>query len=133
MAKELSYSINGERYCDLESIKDNIASNNQVGDVLTIFIGENEDIPSASDFVPDVVELMGEAAGDEYGECAEDYVDCTKEQGEELQSAILKLVDEWADKHKLQPRFWNVGNTKEVAIRVTDKEGNWEEVPHGGA
>lgn len=58
----------------------------------------------SSQFVPDgswVIEDMGQRAGDEVGEAAEDWPDVPKEKEEEL----TKLLEDWADKN-IPCRMW---------------------------
>lgn len=82
------------------------------------FIAENEPSPRASRFFPDaqsVIENMQESTYDDYGESADDWLsDVTRDQRAELHEALAKAVDEWADKHGLQPTFFTVKNVEAV-------------------
>ena len=74
-----------------------------------------------------MLEHMTEAAYDESGDWAEDWLqDCTNGQTEDLACQIYELVNQWADVYKLQPKFGTVENVKEIRIRITSEEGDWE-------
>lgn len=71
----------------------------------------------------DTVEYMQERAYDEAGEFAEDWLaDVTKEQEAELHDAIVKAINEWADKHGLHPTFYTVENTEAHVVTEADVE-----------
>jgi hypothetical protein len=71
----------------------------------------------------DTVGYMQELAYDEAGEFAEDWLaDVTKEQEAELHDAIVKAINEWADKHGLHPTFYTVENTEAHVVTEADVE-----------
>ena len=51
------------------------------------------------------------------GEWAEDWDDSTKEQREELEQEVKKVMGAWLDRHKLRPRFFNIGNDHKYQMR----------------
>lgn len=54
---------------------------------------------------------------DDYaGEWAEDWDGSTKEQREELEQGVRKVMAEWLDRHKLRPRHFNVVNIMEYHV-----------------
>lgn len=74
----------------------------------TIHIGANVAPPPPEDafFANDWLEQV--SCQDEYsGEWAEDWCGETKEQREELEAAVRKVMADWLDRHKLRPQFWN--------------------------
>ena len=55
---------------------------------------------------------------DEYsGEWAEYTLATTKEQREELEAEVRKLMAAWLDRHDLRPNFFNVQNAERVEPR----------------
>ena len=64
-----------------------------------------------------IIERLGMAADDEVGEVAEDWLtDVTKEQSEELEAEVLKVVNAWLDKHHLNPTFYKIEPIRYVTI-----------------
>jgi len=120
---EFIYSINNEefRYGSWEEALE-YAWDDSVDsdiDVFTIYEGEIK-TAKASNYAPGwPAEGLGEAAYDEVGDASEDWPGETKEQGADLESIIKKAVDEWADKHDLQPKFGLVKNVKTRNYRMT--------------
>lgn len=63
----------------------------------------------AGDFAFFDVSSLGEnAAEDGHGDWVDNWPDSTAEQDSELESAIEDAVNAWADKHGLQPTFYEV-------------------------
>jgi len=56
------------------------------------------------------------------GDHAEDWGRCTKEQRDELEMAVRKVMAEWLDHHKLRPDFFNITNVTrhEVPPKVSE-------------
>lgn len=60
---------------------------------------------------------------DEYSsEWAEDWDTSTKEQREELEYAVRKVMAEWLDRHCLRPTFWLIEKAKKY-IKAGEKWG----------
>ena len=129
--KDIYYSSDEETF-NYESIDEAICdvfeSENSfsVGDIITVYSGEPVK-RAASYFVRDIHEDMNERAYDEAGEWGEDYPECNKEQRDELQKMVNAAVDEWADKHNLQPKFYGIKNQKEIKAKLLNLEtGDYE-------
>lgn len=97
-----------------------------VGNVISIWVGDCT-TQKASHYTPDIVDDMSNAAYDACDEFAGGWPHSTAEQENELNAAIQKVVDEWADKHGLQPKFGTVSNCKEIKFRLTKVDlENWD-------
>lgn len=121
--KELHYSTNEEsfNYDDIHDAAEDALYDLKVGDTATIWVGEKED-NKASDFVRDITEDMGERAYDDIGEVSDMWPDSTVLQNEELQQAVDKLVDEWANKYNLHPTFFKITNVKKLTLELTNAD-----------
>lgn len=63
-----------------------------------------------------VIDTLRDQAYDFGGEYADSYLDSvSKEAEKELTEQLTKAFDEWANKHKEQPRFYNIQKMKEIA------------------
>ena len=125
---EKVYSTNEEiySYSDLDecvtNFIDEISEEDfKVGYIFSVYEGVSSHY-KASDFAPSYIcEGMGERADDE---CHEDYAgewpDASKEQELELLVEVKKLIDGWADKHDLHPKFYRVRDTGEISIKITN-------------
>ena len=124
----LVYSTNGEEFnYDFEEAVERAFDefDVKVGDTITIYSGEKVQ-KKASDFVTYISEAMSEGAYEELPEWCDTWPDSTKEQDSELEAAMRKLVDEWADKHNLQPTFYGVTNTRELNLILTSDDGDFK-------
>lgn len=87
----------------------------------TIWTGEI-DREQAATFAPDaddLIDTMMNRAYEDSGEWAEDWLmTVTPEQKAELTTSIKSIVNEWADKHGHQPKFFHVVNIE--AHKVPD-------------
>jgi len=99
----------------------------KVGDIRVIHSGEAVKF-SASSFVREMTEDMGERAYDEVGEHAIDWPDCNKKQQDELESTVNQAVDSWANKYNLHPRFWGIKNIKEIKLKFVGGDDDFYEV-----
>ena len=98
----------------------------KVGDVVTVYEGDAVRF-KAGDFSGWNLDHITNAAYDEGGEYAEDYLSgVTKEQEAELDKMVEDAVNAWADKHGLQPTFYRVINAKEVQARHTGGDEGYE-------
>lgn len=80
---------------------------------------------SASYYFPHGSELIEMAAERPYDVCVETngwLEKVSTVQTDELSAAIDKVVNAWADRHNLHPRFWqSTGSGKEIVVRpLTD-------------
>lgn len=67
--------------------------------------------------VDSILERMQEWAYDDVGDFASDYLDdVTDEMKEELDV----LICAWANKHDISPKFFHVGNVKEVSFDIPE-------------
>jgi len=98
------------------------------GEVITIYEGERGAGYSASQWTPDMVEYLGERAADDAGEVAYDWPPANKQQCAELQAAVEKVVEDWAARHKLEPTFFEIVNVREIKVRLTSEDGDFEVV-----
>lgn len=65
-----------------------------------------------------IIEWLQEQAYDEFGEVTEDWLDyITKEQREDLNNRLLKVVLEWLKDCKEQPTFYRVEPFDELTIQ----------------
>ena len=90
-----------------------------IEEVLEVEICEKHNF-TFSDFldVSGMLEKISEEAYDNAGECAEDYLsDVTGEMESELKNLIL----DWANRHNLEPRFYEIG--KVVETRYINVDG----------
>jgi len=99
---------------------------NKIGDVITLWEGEAVPL-SASRFTPPMADYLTERAYEEHGEYAEAWK-FSKEEEKSLQDAVDALVDEWATKNNMHPRFYKVTNVQPFQIRFTDEDGGCEVV-----
>ena len=122
------YSTNDEIYsysdlyeCATDFIDQIDDEDFKVGYVFSI--SEGVSVPyKASDFAPPhICAEMGERFDDE---CHEDYAgewpEANKEQEAELLLNVKKIIDDWADRHDLHPKFYRVKDTREIFIKILD-------------
>ncbi len=65
--------------------------------------------PTPSTSAECVIEQIQADMYEEYGECAEQYLDdVTKEQTDQLDVELNKVIDTWIEKYGLQPNFYGV-------------------------
>ena len=67
--------------------------------------------------VDSILERMQEWAYDDMDDFASDYLDdVTQEQKDEL----AQLISDWANKHNISPKFFSVGNVKEILVDIPE-------------
>lgn len=123
------YSHNEEDYSfsDLDECAESAFNDNtelKVGDIITIYEGEAIK-PSASEFLPQIGDLILEQASDEMGEYAESW-EFSNEDDQSLQEALSKAVDEWAESTGNQPLFYRVTDVKQIRVRFINEDGECE-------
>jgi len=70
-----------------------------------------------------LIEWSQEAAYDEVGEYADSWLDgVTEEQKDDLRA----VMDEWATRHGLQPKFHSVKRTGKITVVVLNEDGDWK-------
>lgn len=119
---EIYYSTDECAYnCD--SIEEAI-QDTEIGETITIYQGQGVR-KRASDFCHFDSDTLVDHAIDNIGEFAEGWLSTSKEQELDLNAMVSAAVDEWADKHNLQPGFYGIKNKKELLVRVVS-EYNYE-------
>lgn len=69
--------------------------------------------------VDHLIEDMQENAYDEAGEHADRFLENVSDaQSDELDAEIKKVIDAWADKHKLHPTFFTVTAVEQHTVAV---------------
>ena len=130
MSDKKCYSINNEDFSYDELDDAVIAALEEpdvsVGDVVTVY--EGDAVPwKAGDFTGWNLDHITNAAYDEGGEYAEDYLSgVTKEQEADLDKRVADAVNQWADDHGLHPNFYQVRNVKEHRFVMTSETGDYE-------
>lgn len=125
---EMAYSTNNEEfnYTEISEALEYAWDLDEDASLFTIYEGEVYK-KTASSYAPsDLTENLSEIAYEEAGEFAEGWPSATNEQSLELQAAIKKTIDEWADKHKLQPTFFTVRNVKERYFRIVKESEHYD-------
>lgn len=92
-------------------------------DTDTIAIGYAE--PYQVDYVNSdlIIEYLQEAAYEDLGEVTDGWLDCiTKEQREDLENRILKVVLEWLKDCKEEPTFYKVEPFDELPLQEALKK-----------
>lgn len=127
---ETVYSMDGETYHDLpisELIDDAINTGDidpMFDDVLTIYKAQSKSL-LASDLLYPVNDQLLDAAYDQYGDFAEDWLDgITTDAQIELNNALKLVLDGWATKHNQHPTFLEISDAKEIKVKVI--EGGYE-------
>lgn len=131
------YSTNDEDYSydEIEdAIRDKIADHPELtpGDIFTIWEGDAI-LWKAGDFAGGFcVDDLSDRAYAEAEESADGWLDsCPKEVKDDLETRIEVVVNQWADDHGLQPKFYRVENVCEVKVKVMSEDGEWEIVSPG--
>lgn len=124
------YSTNNEDF-NYDELDDAVQSalddpSVNVGDVVTVYEGDAV-AWKAGDFTGFTLDHISNAAYDEGGEYAEDYLsDVSKEQEADLDKRVADVVNQWADDHGLQPNFYQVKNVQELRFVMTSETGDYE-------
>lgn len=121
------YSLNEEDYISLEDACDQLFDYDGVcvGDVKELWEGDGTRY-KASDFLPDILEIIAEKAWYIAGDIGEDWPENNVSQAFELESDIKKLVDSWAGKYNLQPSFYGVKNERKIKVKINSFDGDYE-------
>jgi hypothetical protein len=114
--KKECWSVDEECF-DAAGLGDLIGSHHDELEVGTTVYVADAVTPDPADYidVDGILEKMGERAGDDCGEYADDYPDVSKDARQELED-VLKT---WARKH-CTPRFWKVKNVREYILTADD-------------
>ncbi len=124
---EKCYSLDKENFV-FESIEDAI-NDTPVGDIVTVFEGHPKQY-LASDFLSfDPEDNLGENACNLHEDHADNWPNSTGEQDNELVKAMCAVVDEWATRHDLHPKFYGVENITSINVKVLIGNGNFEILP----
>ena len=115
MKGKWGYSTNEEWYTgSFDTREDAIAEGREYGSS-RFWVGQFVDPPTPESYIDaeDIIEKV--LCQDEYClECADGCLSCTREQQDELTTAIRKTFGEWLDKHDLRPTFGLVENAEEI-------------------
>jgi hypothetical protein len=89
-------------------------------------LDEGDSIPHTFAGLTCIETLIENASERSYEECGE-YSDNFLENVTDEQKADLRTVmDEWADRHGLQPTFHPVKRTGKITVIVLDEDGDWK-------
>lgn len=108
-------------------VKSNVEKDDEKNYMLPIAVGEikQPNICDSQDVADVVLDFIRDHHADVYGEHGCDYLDnVKKEQEDELNELLTKVIDEWADKYKLQPTHYLIENTDEDNYCITEKDAN---------
>lgn len=79
-----------------------------------VWTAEIIEVTASTYFLDDIADGLRDAAWDEMGDYSEGWLDnVTAEQRRELDKGIAAVIDAWASKHDLQPRFFDIQNIQE--------------------
>lgn len=107
-----SISTNEENYHGtFDTVEEAIEEGKQYGD--TFWVGQCVSPTQPEDLfdgwsIESWIENSVYEHDDYLGDWAEDAVDASKEQREELAAEIRPLIAAWLDRHKLRPTHWNI-------------------------
>lgn len=125
------YSCNEDEYyhTSIEDAVEDLWNGGQyeIGEVATIWEGD-PDLKTASHFTPNMAEYLQERAYDELGEVTDSW-EFSEKEDKSLQNAVNKAVDDWATANNMQPKFYSVENVREIQVRFTNEDGDFEVVP----
>ena len=134
---EKCYSTNEEayNYDTLEEAAEYVFDDPDlhVGTVRSVFEGEPVKRKAGDYFLRWdsglILEVLTDNAYEECGDFSEGWLDTVSpEQQAELTALVKKEINAWADKYNLHPTFYTVTNTREIKLRLLDKNGDWEVV-----
>lgn len=119
-----SWSVDEERYFgDFATVEDALLdAQSEDEDVKVVYVGERrsptppEDWWNAEDWLEHV------SCQDDYQiDQASDWDESTKEQKEDLESEVRKVMAAWLDRHSLRPQFWLIEKAKKYVV----EDGVW--------
>jgi hypothetical protein len=132
---ELAYSLSGEEYYrKIEDVLEEFTLDylgDEPLDGMILEIHEGTLVPyTAGDFVgyaSHMIDDMRESAYDIAMEWSDSWLDSVSSAQENGLDRVVKLVvDAWADKHDLQPKFFTVDRTRKIKIRLIEEGTNYE-------
>jgi len=103
-------------FADEDFVKENVYKEDHGDYMLPIATGEIKQpkICDEIDLEDSVIDYIQSHHGDNYGEYGCEYLDnVTKEQRNELNELLTKVIDEWATRNGLQPSHYLIENTEE--------------------
>jgi hypothetical protein len=113
------YSYDGEDfYKGIDSFVDKFEEHHEKNHIIEIFEADAI-IKKASDYfvASDILEWAEEKAWDNLGESTEQWGMDLMKNKDSFEKDLAVFVDQWADKHKLQPTFYGVENIKPIKIK----------------
>lgn len=113
--KRIFYSVNNEdfRFHEIEEALEYATDDTDRSGEIIIYEGQLKTELASHYFRCDPLEYMRDNAFDEVGECCDEWPDITNDQDKELEDMIKAVIDQWATKHELHPRFGLIENVKE--------------------
>ena len=111
------YSTDGENF-NAESIHECLCDFEE-GEIVTIYQGEPVK-KLVSEFVSFDSDILVDGAYECCGDYAEGWLTTTKEEEADLLAMVKLAVEEWADKHKKQPKFYVIKSQQEIKIKILE-------------
>lgn len=96
----------------------------KAGEVVEIYEAETERV-KASVLNFGMLEAMSESAYEDF-EGIEDWPGLSDEIVSELETEVGKVIDSWADKHNVQPKYLRILNPKKLKVKILDDSGDYE-------
>ena len=82
---------------------------------LNLYVGQQESVSVSGIDVDLLLENIAENTTCEIGEVGEDYLmDVSKEEQEELEEKLNKVLFEWIEKYNYNPNFFKIVNIEQV-------------------
>jgi hypothetical protein len=116
------WSDDNERF-NADSLGELIEGNDSLVVGSMVYFGDAQRVdPTKFISASDIVEMIGERAYDEAGECAEDFPNVSKEAEDELEELLI----EWINKH-CKATFYTVRNIEKHIITAADLGHEWND------
>lgn len=118
MADEFVYSLDNEWFDDFDSVMDFVNSEYEPGSRVTLYKGRpvpvtHEDVVKRCFFKGHLLEFLQEAAYDEYGEVAENYL---TDLGEGDEESIIDEIVIFLNENVKEPNFYTVKDVEEIEV-----------------
>lgn len=104
-------NYSGNHSTEIEALEEAFADN----DCQSVWVGEDESPTQPEEFWQAEYWLEHVSCQEEYGsDWAEGWDQSTKEQREELENEVSKVMAAWLDRHNLRPKFFLITKPKRV-------------------
>lgn len=97
----------------------------EIGEVVEIYEAETEQV-KASELNVRMLEDMSEYAYEELEGSAENWPNLSKKITKELEAEVGKIIDKWADKHNVQPKYLRILKPKKLKVVILDDVGGYK-------